>query len=298
MLAAASFTGKPAAGSPLSSPSPVSLETVLTHAGTYVSEFQRQLSGIVAEEQYEQTVRFPRRRPPSDPLSRHLRSDLLLVKPAGATEWYQFRDVFEVDGEPVRDRSERLVKLFLERPASLFAQLSSVMAESARYNIGSVLRTVNAPILPLQFLEAKNRRRFKFKRTGGSAPSDMSIESPSPPGHFKVSAEVWVVQFSEERPQTMIRTTGGRDLPSRGRFWIEPSSGCVLMSELVLQDRLVRGTIDVNYQSEPLVGLFVPIEMRERYDRLRDNSIIDGFATYGRFRQFQVNVNENFLIKK
>jgi hypothetical protein len=46
------------------------------------------------------------------------------------------------------------------------------------------------------------------------------------------------------------------------------------------------------------LGLLVPIETRERYDRLPDKPVIDGSATYGRFRQFQVNVTEQFLIKK
>ncbi len=55
--------------------------------------------------------------------------------------------------------------------------------------------------------------------------------------------------------------------------------------------------ITVNYQSEPLLGLLVPTEMRERYDRLRDKSVIEGFASYGRFRQFQVNVDEKFLVR-
>jgi hypothetical protein len=57
-------------------------------------------------------------------------------------------------------------------------------------------------------------------------------------------------------------------------------------------------TIDVSYQSEPLLGLLVPIEMREWYDRRRNSSRIEAIATYGRFRQFQVTVDEKFLIKK
>jgi hypothetical protein len=276
----------------------LNLDQMLVRAAAYVGDFQRQLSGIVAEERYEQTVRFPRTRKPGNPETRELRSDLLLVRPAGATEWYQFRDVYEVDGEAVRDRSERLVKLFLEPSSSVHEQISAIMTESARYNVGALFRTVNAPVVALQILEAKNQRRFKFKRSTDAAPAEMTRQSPAPPGSFKVSTEVWVVQFSETQSGTMIRTTAMKDLPARGRFWIEPASGRVLMSELVLEDRSVRGTIDVNYQSEPLVGLLVPIEMRERYDRLRDGSVIDGFATYGRFRQFQVNVSESFLLKK
>ena len=35
------------------------LDAVLARAGAYVVEFQRQLSGVVAEEQYVQDVRYP-----------------------------------------------------------------------------------------------------------------------------------------------------------------------------------------------------------------------------------------------
>ena len=68
------------------------------------------------------------------------------------------------------------------------------------------------------------------------------------------------------------------------------------MSELVAENREVRATIDVSYQSEPLVGLLVPVEMRE-YEGPQQVAIT-GVATYGRFRQFTVNVDETFLIKK
>ena len=41
---------------------PAPLDTVLERAGAYVAEFQRQLSGIVAEERYVQEVKaFARR---------------------------------------------------------------------------------------------------------------------------------------------------------------------------------------------------------------------------------------------
>jgi len=64
------------------------------------------------------------------------------------------------------------------------------------------------------------------------------------------------------------------------------------MSELVLDAPTVRATIDVSYQSEPLVGFLVPIEMRERYAGKIDRAIIEGVATYGKFRQFQVKTSE------
>ena len=57
------------------------------------------------------------------------------------------------------------------------------------------------------------------------------------------------------------------------------------MSELVVGDRDRQGTVNVSYQSEPLLGLLVPIEMRERYEQRRGTSRIEGVATYGKFRK-------------
>ena len=224
--------------------------------------------------------------------------NLLLVRPGGMGDWVQFRDVFEVDGRPVRDRGERLVPLFLQPAASRAAQLMRIRAESARYNIGTVERTVNTPTLPLLFLETANQKRFAFTRASSRATLTLAPPSELAGAAFRTSTEVWIVDFREKQDGTLIRDERGRDVPARGRFWIEPSSGRVLMSELTANTRRIRATIDVSYQSEPLVGLLVPIEMRERY-ATRDAERIDGVATYGRFRQFTVTVEEEIgTVKK
>jgi hypothetical protein len=106
-----------------------------------------------------------------------------------------------------------------------------------------------------------------------------------------------VIDYDETQAGTMIRMTHRKDFPARGRFWIEPDSGRVLMSELLAYDRDIRATIDVSYQSEPLLGCLVPVEMREDYRHSRGSHVV-GTAACGRFRQFQVNVDETFLIKK
>lgn len=88
----------------------------------------------------------------------------------------------------------------------------------------------------------------------------------------------------------MIHATDGDDFPSAGRFWVEPETGAVLMSELVMEKGDVRAVIDVSYQSEPLLGLRVPVAMHERYRARSDR--VEGIATYGKFRQFQVKTDE------
>src|ERR1700730_14571913 len=75
-----------------------SLATVMQRASAYVVEFQRQLSSIVAEEVYVQDIiKQPGRFVTGS--HRELRSDLLLIRPAGADRYVEFRDVFEVDGK-------------------------------------------------------------------------------------------------------------------------------------------------------------------------------------------------------
>jgi hypothetical protein len=267
----------------------LSVDTVLSRAGTYVTSFQRQLSGIVAEETYVQDVRDApsigaRSQMHAGPTHRVLKSDLLLVKPEKADRWIQFRDVFEVDGQPIRDRSERLIKLFVEPSSSTAAQVEQIAAESSRYNIGNVLRNINVPVFALLILDPAHQDRFKFTRADPGAPTiarDLTVPD-----------RIWVIRYQEVGRGTLISTTFKRDLPSRGRFWIEPETGRVLLSELIAEDTALAGSVVVKYQPDVVSDLLVPVAMRERYVERRNNTRIDGAATYGKFRQFQVRVDE------
>jgi hypothetical protein len=265
------------------------LESVLGRAAAYVTEFQRQLSGVVAEESYVQDVRDSLasgvRSSSRVPIPhRELKSDLLLVKPVGSDRWIQFRDVFEVDGKPVRDRSERLVKLFVEPSSSTARQVQEIINESIRYNIGNILRTINVPVFALLVLEPGRQGHFRFTRVDNGPPSLAR--------DFDVPAGAWTIRYQEVGRETMISTTNGRDIPSHGRFWIDPSTGRVLISELIAEDVTLEGAIVVKYQPGPVPDLLVPIAMRERYLERRSGIHIAGAATYGRFRQFQVKVDE------
>ncbi len=283
-----------AVASPAAAPEP-KLEAVLERAAAYVADFHQQLSGVVAEERYVQEVKASARRPGrlTRPMRSELHSDLLLVKPVGGGEWTEFRDVFEVNGIAVRDRRDRLTHLFLGGSASAREQIGRILDESSRFNIGEIARNINTPVFALQILETTNQPRFRFKHTRNRVPATLTEGAPVP-GAFRAAAEVWAVEFEEKRAGTLIKTDKMKDLPSSGRFWIDPFTGRVLMSELIAKNRDIAATVDVSYQSEPLVGFLVPIEMREEYQD-RHGSHITGAASYGRFRQFQVDVDEKFM---
>jgi len=258
----------------------VALGEVLSRAGSYVDAFERQLTGIVAEETYVQDA---------GSLHRELKSDFLLVHVAGDAQYVEFRDVFAVDGRPVRDRQDRLTRLFLEQSTSLTAELRAIVEESARYNIGSIQRTLNTPTLPLMFLRTDNQHGAAFKFTNDTTP-DLARREPSSSDFARIAPGTTVIAFQEHDRNTLIRTTGNRDLPSRGRFWIDPVTGRVLMSELLAERAQLSGEIDVRYQLEPSLELMVPAEMRERYNTF-GRPTVTGRATYDHFRRFQIQTS-------
>jgi hypothetical protein len=263
-----------------------SMSVVLGRAGTYVSELQRRLSTIVAEERYVQTVWNLQARDRREPLARvELRSEFLLVRPDGSDRYVELRDTFEVDGRPVHDRRDRLSGLFTDRVSPSRSSVQQIINESARYNIGDITRTLNVPTLPLLFLHPRYQSRFKFERSRDAEPAVARLQGDAAAtAVFRVSTEVWVIAYREVDEPTLVRTPEGRNRPVRGRFWIEPDTGQVLMSDLTAGDNDLRAEISVSYQSEPLLGFLVPIEMRERYAARKRNTLIEGSARYSAFR--------------
>src|SRR5262245_3671827 len=242
-------------------PDAPALPQVLARAQAYVLDCQKQLSGLVAEENYVQDSRLFRTTLSTTTMRslsgrRDLKSDLLLVKPEGSDRWVQFRDVFEVDGKAVRDRSERLLDLFVKPTTSTRTQLDRITAESSRYNIGPIERNINVPILALTILLPENVAQFQFARGSKAAPEL---------ARYRPTADVWVLTFTETRKGTMIRGSGGVDLPASGRLWIEPDSGRVLATELTADLSSATATIDVVYGAGPFPNVLVPVEMREQY---------------------------------
>src|SRR5882672_1654498 len=154
------------------------LDQLLAKATWYSMDLINKLSSVVAEERYIQdsnvalaTIAIPglggrgsqgMNVPRSSSKHRELRADFLIVK--SAELWTPFRDVFEVDHIPIRDRDERLAKLFLSaKPdANVDAQAKAIADESGRYNLGAVQRTINNPIFALIFLQPDVRDHFRF----------------------------------------------------------------------------------------------------------------------------------------
>jgi hypothetical protein len=254
---------------------PPLVATLVRRAGEYVTQFAQAFSNVVTEEHYVQNVSAG---VPSGLLrsggQRDLRSDLLLLRVGGLVEWQPFRDVFEVGGAPVRDRDERLAKLFNQPTSAILARAVAIAVESSRYNIGSVLRTVNTPVHTLLFLRPALQPRFDFH-----------LEKQDE----TVGKDVWIVKYDERVRPTLIRGDRDSDLPASGRFWIEADNGRVWRSELVAISGAGTAVVTTTFRVDPETNIAVPVEMREEYQLQRGR--VTATATYGHFRRFAVSTD-------
>jgi hypothetical protein len=264
-----------------------SLQEILARVTDYVVRYENTFQGIVAEERYVQDSDKSDR-----PFVTHreLKSDLLLVRSEGSDFGYvQFRDVFEVDGAAVRDRSDRLTKLFIDQSLSAHKLAAEIMNESARYNIGSVERNINVPLIGLMLLDPMHRARFKYSVS--TEHKGVPRGMPKSPA-FTLPGDTWELEYEETRLPTIVRGDDD-DAKSHGRIWIDPETSRVLLTEFIVEAKTVRSTIRVSFQSEPVAGLLLPIEMRETYVVKKRFYTLEGSATYGNFRQFAVTTVES-----
>ena len=252
---------------------------VLVKASAYVAGYMKALSSVVSEERYEQVLTRKGERTIAGSsagmtLSRVLLSDYLLVAVSGTGGWMPFRDVYSVDGVPIRDRGDRLLKLFIEAPPDAYAQALRIRDESSRYNIGSGIRDTNVPTFALQVLTGEWRGGFTFKLKG----------------HERLGeTDTVVVEYLETASPTLVVGRGNKNLPSRGRFWIDPADGRILRTLFETRPNGGVNTLEVRFRYEPKLELLVPAEMIER--RNAGAETVEGRATYKNFRRFRVDTS-------
>jgi len=257
------------------------IDGVLDRASAYVQSFVREFSTVVAEERYVQDSHpmgdvdlLSGGRAQAASQRVELRSDYLFVNSETTSRWLTFRDVYSVNGRPVRDREERLTRLFINAAPDAIDRAGEITREGYRYNVGSPERTVANPLLALGFLQAEYRGRFEYRLAG--------IDTALGP-------DVWIIKFKERVRPTLLRSNDNRNVIAAGRFWIDGGSGRVLQTELETSsgDRVM-----TTFTYDERLQMDVPAEMR---DIAWANHIpVTGTATYTNFRRFGVLTQEKF----
>ena len=255
------------AGLRAQAPTAPTLAELLDRTGAYVKEYETKFAAVVSEERYRQIDDRTR----GLVLRKDLKSDVLVLN-AGEGGWMGFRDVYEVDGRPVRDHDQRLMKLFVDAASDTMAHARQIAEESARYNLGTVKRNINVPTMALAYIRAENQPRSTFTLDGTAKVEGL---------------QTLIVAFSETQHPSVIRS-GDADAIATGRFWIEPD-GRIVRTQIKLTPSSLIATITVTYGTVPKLDLRVPVQMNETYKSSLGETIT-GSASYSNFRRFNVDV--------
>lgn len=268
----------------------------------YIDQFNLVTSAVVAEERYVQlrhTWRGNATGPDAEPelewregtsgskaahvIARiQLLSDMLFVQ-VKEGDGMDYRDVAEVNGRPVRDRSRRVLDLFLSGTPDALKQARRIADESARHNLAGLHRTLNLPNTALFLLRRAEQPRYSFK-----CAKDETLDE----------GEARVLEYRERTRPTILRTTGGADIPIYGRVWIDAQDRKVLRTELRFERSVTGGRSLIRVDYRPLEGhsVLVPAQMWEWYeDGPRDGDLfqrtgyyMQGLATYSGHKRFTV----------
>jgi hypothetical protein len=249
-----------------------SLKDVVQRVTGYVEAYGEKASIVVATERYTQKLVSAAK---GQLDARVMVADFAIVKADANHTWIGFRDVIEVDGKPLTDRDNRLVDVLSSSSGSI-DEARRICDESARFNIGGVVRNFNVPTTVLFFFSRENVDRFKFSRNDHDA------------------GGIWEIQFREVRKPTLIRTPEGLSVPVEGSVWVNPVDGTVLRTHLRLFDFTTprRGSpqpiaeSDVSFRRVDAMAMWLPDRMDESYLD-SDTSHITGHAEYSNYRRFE-----------
>jgi hypothetical protein len=247
----------------------VSAKAVVAAATQYVKEYAAKLAFVLGEESYLQETfdtvdhRSGSRRMKGEIYTTYLPTDRV---------WIAVHDVMEVDGQPVTDR-EGLQALLAQGVTKSIAQ--RVANRNGRFNIGTIGRNFNEPTLALLAFEADRVKGFSFDR--------QLVETVG-------SASIVTLAFTEKERPTIVASTSGAPVFSKGEAVIEAGTGRVRKTRIRFKYGTIDAELTTTYVPEPKLDMWVASVFTERYEGLDRGlkEIIVCTARYTNYRRFEV----------
>jgi hypothetical protein len=222
------------------------IDRILERAAAYVTEYQQQLTAVVADEIYTQRVRAQVPLDKGMPPTRTTTSEIFFMYVPGH-DWMAMRDVALIDGLPVLNRPDLTTALRTLPAAAVARQFKE---HNSRFNLGRAIRNFNEPTLSLLVLDLRHRGRFQFdlRRTERSGGETLAV-----------------VGFREVTQPTLIRDLDGSAVFSAGEFAIEPSTGRVRRARMTVRIGPLQMAFVTTYEPDTKLGMLVPRLFRETY---------------------------------
>lgn len=231
------------------------LSELRVRVGTYARRFITQFSNVVSDEEYDQRFAVGSRK-------RHLKSDFLLVAYPGRPELVMvFRDVREVDGKPVRDKQDRITRLFLEPFNNAAKRAQEIHRDGLRLSVDN--GRMMDPLTVVGYLQPEYQGGFRI--TLGDIAHDLG---------------------PDVREMDLLPLPARAKTTKPARAWVSEATGEIFRTELRTGFGARSEITTTTFAPDPGLKLRVPVEMRDEVPRGNDDFI--GTATYSNFRRFEV----------
>ncbi len=244
-----------------------SQKTVLARVGALVAQYSYELPRLVATETLVQQQGSQPHTVAGPSATRTSEAEFAWVWLDREVDPIGFRDVIEVDGQPVGPDRRRLVELLHGPRQASWAQARAILEEGARYNLSPGSRNFNLPTVVMFFLLPERLDRFSWRRRSDA------------------NAPVWELTFREKSRPTLIRQSNGQPVFSRGRVWVDVATGAILRTELALEIDRVHYSLTTRFERIDALDLVLPVRLDERY--ATPEQVVTGRATYTNYRRFQ-----------
>ena len=253
------------------------LDLLVERLGDYLQNYERQLSTLVADEQYHQQRTYANRA--RFGARRQLDSEVMFLRLPGGGEWFGIRDVRKVDKKAVPAGGPTLADLMKTAGTDFVAHARAIVEASSRHNLDAG-RTINMPTVPLEALSVQNHPRYIFELRGKDRVG---------------KTETQRLDFSEFDEPTLVHGTNGATLWSRGSAWIEAESGRVWRAELIVgpdppgiyRRRDLEARVRVEFVHDAALDMLVPKQMTEDFWIRGGRGL--GRAQYVNFRRFSTS---------
>ena len=263
------------------------LAAVLDRAAQYVTRYlDDELGNVGAAETYRQvSVTFSPNKIRNEE-ERRIESDFLIYRQGDKR--VGLRIVRRVDRAAVPIGEVTFNVLQDNSPEGIEKGITALVQQSARYNIGGVLRTFNLPTHALNVARKAELHYFDFEKRG--------VERID-------GVQTWEVAFKERRDRpapTLVRGNSGESLFSEGSLWIDPVTGRILKTDFKVENPYskpkAKGRVTVTYTENKTLRMFLPRQMMERYET--EDGFIEGRADYTNFWFFAVDVKSEIASPK
>jgi hypothetical protein len=260
---------------------PNNLEAVVSAAAAYVTAYQRQLTAIIADEEYRQQIHGQMPRVDTMPRTRTLSSEVFFMYAPG-NDWMAIRDVVSQNGSSIKDRPdlrEALRTLPAGEVAGTFKQYNS------RFNLGRIFRNFNEPTLSLMLLTDRYRPHVTFQRTRVQKSRD--------------GAWVTIAAIEAPGPDTLIQNRSGTPVTSTGEFVVHAGSGRVRSASLRITLGALTVDLSTEYARDARLDIWVPKRFVEHYIQQARDPVtriqthfeeIRSVAEYRNYRRFETRV--------